>query len=130
RFCNGVEDSLVEELGVGEEERCVPTKQHQAGNATRSGIARDVVVAANTIDSTEHCEVRPPAVPQELDNRDNYCDSDAGNHTKHRNADKADNGQPEFPLLDAEDATQVCEFEQPNGCRNDYRSERTTRQIL
>ena len=26
RFCNGVEHALVEELGVGEEERCVPAK--------------------------------------------------------------------------------------------------------
>src|ERR1043166_2621206 len=69
RLCNGVEDSLVEELGIREEERCVPTKKHQAGNATRTRIARDVVVAANTIDAAEHCEVWPPAVPQELDHR-------------------------------------------------------------
>src|SRR6476646_11621483 len=69
RFCNGVEDSLVKELGVSEEERRVPTKQHQAGNATGSRIACDVVVAANTIDSAENCEVRPPAVTQELDDR-------------------------------------------------------------
>jgi len=53
-----------------------------------------------------------------------------GNHTKHGNADKADNGQPEFPLLDAEDATQVCEFKQANGRGDDDRSERATRQIL
>jgi len=37
RFCNGVEDSLWKELGVREEERCVPTKQHEAGNATAAG---------------------------------------------------------------------------------------------
>src|SRR4029077_1831537 len=102
-----------------EEERCVPTKQHEAGNPTRSRIARDVVVAANTIDSAEHCEVWPPAIPQELDDRDDYRDSDAGNHAEHGNAHKTDNRKPEFPLLNTEDAAQVCEFEQADG-RGDH----------
>jgi hypothetical protein len=64
------------------------------------------VVAPNAVDSAEYCVVWPPAVPQEFDHRD----ADAGNHAKHRNSDEADNGQPELPLLDAEDAAQVCEF--------------------
>src|SRR5262245_27234219 len=119
RFCNGVEHALVEELGVGEKERSIPTKQYQAGNATRGGITLDVVVAPNTIDSAEHCEMWAPAIPQELDDRNNYGDPNAGDHTEHRNADKTDNRQPEFQLLNAEDATQVCEFEQADG-RGDH----------
>ena len=120
----------MKELGVSEEERCVPAKQHKAGNATRNGIALDVVVTANSINSAEHCEVWPPAIPQELDYRDGDCDANAMNHAEHGNSDKTDNRQPEFPLLNAEDATQVCEFEQADGGGNHDRSERATRQIL
>src|SRR4051795_12696624 len=87
---NGFEESPVKELGVSEKERRVPTKQHESWNATRSRIPRDVVVAANTIDSAEHCEVWPPGIPQELDHRDHDCDSDAGNHAEHGNAHKTD----------------------------------------
>src|SRR5262249_21369466 len=126
----GVEHALVEELGVGEKERSIPTKQYQAGNATRSGITLDVVVAPNTIDSAEHCEMWAPAIPQELDDRNNYADPNAGDHTEHRNADKPDNRQPEFPLLNAEDATQVCEFEQADGRGDHDRGERAAGQIL
>src|SRR5262249_8380610 len=130
RFCNGLDHALVKELGVGKEERRIPTKQHQAGNTTRSGIACDVVVAANTVDSTEHCVVWSPAIPQELNDRNDYRDTDAGNHTEYRNTDEAHHGQPEFPLLDAKDATEVCEFEQANRCCDHDRSECATRQIL
>ena len=74
--------------------------------------------------------MRPPAVPEEFDDRDDYRDADAGNHTEHSNAYKTDNRKPEFPLLNAEDATQVCEFEQANGRGVHDRSERAAGQIL
>ena len=130
RFCNGLEHPLVKELGVSKEERCVPTKQHEAGNATRIRIALDVVIAPNTIDSPEHRVVWPPAVPQELDDRDDDGDADARNHAENRNTDEADNGQPELPWLDTEDATQVCKFEQADGRGDHDRSERAAGQIL
>src|ERR1051325_4051024 len=91
RFLDRVEDSLVKKLGVGEEERRVPTKQYQTGDATRRGIARDIVIAANTIGPAEYCEMRTPAVPQELDHSDHDRDADAGNHAEHSNAYETDN---------------------------------------
>src|SRR5262245_21418149 len=111
RFCDGFEHTLMEELGISEEERGVPTKQHQAGNAARISITLDVVVAPNTIDPSEHCVMWPPAVPQELDDRDADRDADARDNAEYGNADKTDNRQPELPLLDAEDSTQICKFE-------------------
>src|SRR5262249_12040373 len=130
RFCDGVEHALMEELGVSEEERCVPTKEHQARNAARTRITLNVVVAANTIDSSEHCVMWPPAVPQELDERDANRDADARDNAEYGDADETDNGQPKLPLLDAEDATQVCKCKQADGRGDHDRSERTAGQIL
>src|SRR5262249_54880410 len=101
RFSNGVEDSLVKELGVSKEKRRIATKQDQAWNTTRTGIACNVVVAANAINSPEHREVRAPAVPQKLDHRNDYGDPDAGNYSEHGNADKTNHREPKFPLLNA-----------------------------
>src|SRR5690349_20905586 len=105
----------MEEFRVREEERCIPTKKHEAGNAARLRIALDVVVTANPINSAEHGVVRPPAVPQKFNDRRDNRNADSGNHSECGNPDEAEERQPEFPLLNAENTTQVGEFEQPNG---------------
>ena len=88
------------------------------------------MVTPNTIDSAEHGILWSPAIPQELNYCDGDGDADTGNHAKCSNADKTHNRQPKFPLLNAKDATQVSEFEQPNG-RCDYnRGQRAAGQIL
>jgi hypothetical protein len=74
--------------------------------------------------------VWPPAVPEELDDRDDDRNADAWNHAEDGNPDEACDGQPELPLLDAEDAAQVCEFEQADGGGDHDCSERARGQIL
>ena len=58
------------------------------------------------------------------------CDADAGNHAEDGDTDEAGDGQPELPLLDAEDAAQVCELEQADGSGNHDRRQCTARKIL
>src|SRR4029450_12820851 len=96
--CTGVGGSAIASSNArgnapafSEEKRCVPTKQHQAGDAPRTRVALDVVIAPNTIDPAEHCVVWPPAVPQELDDRDDNRDSNSWNYAKYGNTDEAHN---------------------------------------
>jgi hypothetical protein len=42
RLRNRIGRALVKPFGVGEEERCVPTEQHEAGDQSRLRIALDV----------------------------------------------------------------------------------------
>src|SRR5678815_4465739 len=130
RFVDRVEHALMEELSVGEEERCGPTKQNQARNAARIRIPLSVMVAANTLDPAEHCVIWPPAVPKKFNKRDYNCDSNSGNNSEFSNACKANDGKPEFPLLLMVDATQIGEFEQADRRSDHYRSECAARHIL
>ena len=47
------------------------------------------------------------------------CQADARNRAQHGHADEAADGQPEFPPLDAIDATQVGDLDQADG-RGDH----------
>ena len=49
RCRHGVEHALLEQLGIGEEQRRVPAEQDQAGDQAGVGIARDVVVALDAV---------------------------------------------------------------------------------
>src|SRR4029450_11386327 len=60
-----VQPPLVEQLGVGEEERRIPTEQYQAGYQARVRISGDVVIALNSLDTSEDGRVRAPTVPKE-----------------------------------------------------------------
>ena len=118
--CTGVGDCAtasstrsLEQLGIGEEQRRVPAEQHQAGDQPRLGIARDVVVALDAVDAAQHGGMRPPAVPQEFDDRDDDRQADAGNRAEHGDADEADDRQPELPALDAEDAARSSNSNRP-----------------
>jgi hypothetical protein len=82
------------------------------------------------IDAPEHGGVRPPAVPQELDHRDDDRDPDAGNRAEERDAGEADDRQPELPSLDAVEPPQVANFEETDGGRNDDGRERGIGQVL
>ena len=104
RSRDGLENALLEQLGVGEEQRRVPAEQHQTGICRASRIALDVVVALDAFGASQHRGMRAPAIPQELDDRDHDRKADAGDGAENRDADEADDGQPEFPVLDAENA--------------------------
>ena len=78
---------------------------------SRMGIARDVVIAADTFGVTEHRGVRAPAVPEELDDGDRDREADARDRAEDRDPDQTDDRQPEFPTLDAVDSTQVGDFQ-------------------
>ena len=56
--------------------------------------------------------------------------ADAGDRAEHRNADEADDRQPELPALDAEDAAQVGELEQADGRGDHDRRQRAVGQVL
>ena len=54
RARNGVEHTIVEELGVREKERCIPPKQHEARDQTCIRISSDVVIPLHVVNPTEH----------------------------------------------------------------------------
>ena len=82
-------DPVLEQLGIGEEQRRIPAEQHQAGDQARVGIARDVVIALDAVGAAENGGVRPPAVPQELDDGDHDRQADSRDRAQHRHADEA-----------------------------------------
>ena len=84
-----VQHAVLEQFGVGEEQRRVPAKQDQAGDPAGIGIARDVVVALDAVGAPEHRGVRTPAVPQEFDDGDHDGQADARNRAQHRDAGEA-----------------------------------------
>src|ERR1700761_5888678 len=92
-------------------------------------IALDVMVAAQIFDTPENGEVRPPSVPEKLDDRDYDCDADTGNRAEDGDAREADHGEPELPLLNSIDASEVRKFEQAEGCGNDDSGECAIGQI-
>src|SRR5262249_56050201 len=121
---HGSQNALLEQLGIGEEQGRIPAEQDQAGYEPRMWVARDVVIAADTVHSAQHGEVRPPSVPEKLDHRDDDRQADSGNGAEHRHADEADDGQPEFPALDAKDATQISQLDQTDGRSHTHTSQR------
>ncbi len=56
--------------------------------------------------------------------------ADARNRAQHGHADEADDRQPEFPALDAIDATQVGDLDQADGRSDHDRSQCAGGQIL
>src|SRR5262245_61700647 len=88
------------------------------------------MIASNTIDSAKDCIVWPPGIPQEFDQGDADRNANPGDYAEKGNADEADNRQPELPWLNAKNATQVCKFEQADGCSDHDCRERTTGKIL
>ena len=98
-------------------------------NSSRPGSASpqdnaDVVVAPNLVDSAEHGEVWPPPVPEEFDDGDHDREPDARDHAEHCHADEAAHREPELPVLDAPDATQIGDFEEPDRGRDHDGGER------
>src|SRR5512139_453550 len=125
-----IERALVEQFGVGEEQRRIPAEQDQAGDQARAGIALDVVVALDALRTSEDGRVRAPAVPQEFDHGDHDRQADAGNRAEHRHADGADDGQPELPALDAQDPAQVGDLDQADGGSDHDGGQRAGGQVL
>jgi len=54
RARNGVEHTIVEELGVREKKRCIPPKQDEARDPACVRISRDVVIPLHVVNPTEH----------------------------------------------------------------------------
>ena len=78
----------------------------------------------------QHRRMRAPAVPQELDHRDDDRQHDALDRAQQQHAGGAADGQPELPGLDAADALQVAPFDQPHHRGDDHRGQRAVRQLL
>src|SRR4029077_19296716 len=92
RFRHCIENTLFEQLGVGEEQGCVPAKEDQTGYLAGVGIARDVVVALDAFNAAQYRRVRTPAIPQELDDGDHDCETYAWDSTKNGHTDETDDG--------------------------------------
>src|SRR4051794_21419718 len=75
-----IQHALLEQFGVGEEQGRIPPEQDQPRYPARIGISRDVMIAFDAVRAPQHGRVRPPAIPQELDDRhrDGQTDSRYG----------------------------------------------------
>ncbi|MNL41536.1 hypothetical protein D3C87_1639480 [compost metagenome] len=95
----------MEQFGVGKKQRSIPAKQNQARDKTRIGITLDVMVALHTRGTPQDRRVRPPAIPEEFDDRNQDGQADTLDRAKHGHPDGADNRQPELPALNAINAS-------------------------
>src|SRR5215470_13967702 len=86
RARHGIKNAFVEQLGIREEQRRVPTEEYQAGNQSRVGMAGDVVIALHTFDPAKYRGVGAPAIPEELDHSNHDGQGNAGNGTEHGHA--------------------------------------------
>src|SRR4029077_8173644 len=111
-----IQNAFVEQFGVCEEERRIPTEQHKARDQTRLRIPRNVVIALNAFDAAEHGRMRAPAVPEKLNHGNRDRKSNTRNGTEYGYARKAHHRKPELPALDAIDSSQVGHFDQADGC--------------
>ena len=108
---------LVELLGVGEEQRCIPAEEHQPGDEACIRVAGEIVVALYTICPTQHRIVRSPAIPDELQQGNDNGEQDARDGSKDRHPQEAGDGKPELPLLDAVQTLKVVNLEQTDALR-------------
>jgi hypothetical protein len=115
---------------IGEEQRRIPTEQHQAWNSARLGIARHVVIALDAFGLAENRKVRPPSVPQEFDDGNDDGQADARDCPEHGDTDRAQDRQPELPALDPVDTGEIAELEQSDCGGDDHRCERRIGEVL
>ena len=111
-FAAASRHTLLEQLGVGKEQRRIPAKEDQPGYLARVGIARDVMVALDAFGAAQHRRMRTPTVPEEFDDGDHDRQPDARDSTENGHPHETDNGQPELPTLDAIDADKVGDLDQ------------------
>src|SRR5205814_6850975 len=100
--------------GVGEEQGRIPTEQHEARDQFGPGITLDVMITGHSLGVPQDSGMRPPAVPQEFDDGDHDGEPDARDGAKRRDADEAQDAEPELPALYAPDAHKVLHFDEPN----------------
>ncbi len=78
-----VADLPAERSGVREEERRLPPVDHDALELLGLGVLLDAVPSGEVRNSPEHRAVRPPAVVEHEQHRQDDRDHDAGEHAEH-----------------------------------------------
>src|SRR5262245_29234575 len=63
RCRHGVQHALLEEFGIGKEQRRIPPEQNEPGDPARIGISRNVVIAFDAAGAAQYGGMRAPAVP-------------------------------------------------------------------
>ena len=112
-------DVVLEDSGVGEEERRVPTEEHQSGKALRLGVTGHVVVAVQAIDPPQHRVVRAPRPLDEAEQREAHGDENAGDDTGQRDAEEADHRQHELRPAEVIERADTGNLNQAQ-CRGDH----------
>src|SRR3954471_22693227 len=79
---------------------------------------------------SKHRPVRTPAPPQEFRYGDGDRNADARNGAEQGHGDGAEDGKPEFPLLDTINPSELLEFEEPDRSGNDDCRERRIREVF
>src|SRR5258705_7621325 len=96
RLRHRVQNALLEQFGVGEEQRRIPPKQDQTRYPAGIRISRDVMIAFDTLGAAQHGGVWTPAVPQELNDGDRDGQTYSWNGAEHGHADETDDRYPEL----------------------------------
>ena len=100
------------------------------GISARLGIAGDVVIAGDAVGAAENGGMRPPAVPQELDDGDDDGKANSGTAPSTATPTKHTYRQPELPALDTPDAAEVGHFDQADRRGDDDGGKCRRRQML
>ena len=79
---------VIEDAAVGEEERGIEAHDHDARDPLPLGVAREVVIAADSRHPSEFGAVRPPRLVHEREEREPDRHEDAREHAEHEHADE------------------------------------------
>ena len=85
---------------VGEEQRRIEPKEHEARRKHGVGVAGEVVVSLAIDNAPKNCAVRPPRSTEEIDDREGDSNTEAAHRTEPGNANGGDEREDEFDTAD------------------------------
>src|SRR5450756_3231909 len=100
-----------------------PPRSTQSRSSAASDVYKRQVVALVIRDAAKHRVVRPPGMPDEVEEREAHGDPDPGQDAEDDDAEEADDRQSELGPAEAEEPTRASEVEQAQGGGDDDRGQ-------
>ncbi len=120
---------VAEEVRVREEQGRVPAVEEEPRHLPRVRVPFDIVVALVIRDASKDRVVRPPGMPDEVEEREAHGDPDPGQDAEDDDAEEAGDRQSELGPAEAEEPTRASEVEQAQGGGDDDRGQGRRRQV-
>src|SRR4030095_7431098 len=96
-------NALLKKFCISKKQWCIPTEQKQSRNQPRIRIAFEIMVTGNIFNAPQNSIMRAPSIPQKFNHGNYDRQTNSGNGAEYSHSQKANNGQPKFPSLNAID---------------------------